>query len=127
VKDFLRVVAVPIVYLTWTARWRPGETQGIENARKTWQSLVRFFCRAALIFFGLPPTLALAENFKGYRVTTLDAVIEEWNSTTKNDGPGVSFARRKKSNSSPRCAKHPSPAATLPSRQWPLMIDLPIS
>ena len=52
---------------------------------------MRFFCQGALIFFGLPPTLALAENFKGYRVTTLDAVIEEWNSTIKNDGPGVSF------------------------------------
>jgi len=35
-------------------------------------------------------------RFKGYRVTTLDAVIAEWNSTARNDGPGVSFSAPQK-------------------------------
>jgi hypothetical protein len=42
------------------------------------------------------PTFARAQNFQGYRATTLDAVFEEWNGTTKNDGPGVSISTPQK-------------------------------
>jgi hypothetical protein len=51
--------------------------------------------RALLLLF-LLPNVALAENFKGYRTTTLDAVIDEWNGKTKSEGPGVSFSHPEK-------------------------------
>ncbi len=38
--------------------------------------------------------LALAQNFKGYRTTTLDAVIDEWNGKTKAEGSGSSRNER---------------------------------
>jgi hypothetical protein len=52
--------------------------------------------RRALIFYLLLPNLAFAENFKGYRTTTLDAVIDDWNGKTKAEGPGISFSRPEK-------------------------------
>jgi hypothetical protein len=50
----------------------------------------------AVALFVLFPTLAPAQNFTGYKSTTLEAVIEEWNGKTKNDGPGVSFSEPEK-------------------------------
>jgi hypothetical protein len=38
------------------------------------------------------PTVVFAQNFTGYKTTTLDAVVEEWNDKTKNLGPGVSLS-----------------------------------
>jgi hypothetical protein len=53
--------------------------------------------RYALIFlFVLLPSFALAQDFKGYRATTLDAVVDEWNARTKDEGPGISFSRPEK-------------------------------
>jgi hypothetical protein len=52
--------------------------------------------RRALILFLLLPNLAFAENFKGYRTTTLDAVVDDWNGKTKDEGPGISFSRPEK-------------------------------
>jgi hypothetical protein len=52
--------------------------------------------RRALLLLFLLPNVALAENFKGYRTTTLDAVIDEWNGKTKSEDPGVSFSRPEK-------------------------------
>jgi hypothetical protein len=58
----------------------------------------RFWRFAQLLLFVLVllPTFAQAQNFQGYRATTLDAVFEEWNDTTKADGPGVSFSTPQK-------------------------------
>jgi hypothetical protein len=48
--------------------------------------------RTLVVLFVLLPAVALAQgNFSGYRATTLDAVFEDWNAITRNDGPGVSF------------------------------------
>jgi hypothetical protein len=44
-----------------------------------------------LVLATLAPDIAMAQNFTGYRATTLDAFIEQWNQITKNDGPGVSW------------------------------------
>ena len=52
--------------------------------------------RCVLVLAVLLPNLALAQDFKGYRTTTLDAIIGEWNGRTKSDGPGVSFSRPEK-------------------------------
>ena len=52
--------------------------------------------RPALVFLILLPNIALAQSFKGYRTTTLDAVIDEWNGKTKGEGPGFSFSRPEK-------------------------------
>jgi hypothetical protein len=49
-----------------------------------------------LVLAALAPSIAMAQNFTGYRATTLDAFIEEWNGITMNDGPGVSFSEPKK-------------------------------
>ena len=51
--------------------------------------------RHALILL-LLPSLALAQDFKGYRATTLDAIVDEWNVRTKDEGPGISFSRPEK-------------------------------
>jgi hypothetical protein len=58
----------------------------------------RFWRFAQLLFvlLVLLPTFAQAQNFQGYRATTLDAVFDEWNGTTKNDGPGVSMSTPQK-------------------------------
>lgn len=59
----------------------------------------RFWRFAQLLVFVLLvllPTIAQAENFQGYRATTLDAVFAEWNETTRIDGPGVSFSSPQK-------------------------------
>jgi hypothetical protein len=52
--------------------------------------------RRALILLMLLPNLAFAQNFKGYRTTTLDAVVDDWNGKTKDESPGVSFSRPEK-------------------------------
>jgi hypothetical protein len=52
--------------------------------------------RRALILLTILPTFALAEDFKGYRTTTLDAVIDKWNRETASEGPGISFSRPEK-------------------------------
>jgi hypothetical protein len=52
--------------------------------------------RRALFLLLLLPNLALAQNFEGYRTTTLAAVIDEWNGKTKDEGPGISFSRAEK-------------------------------
>jgi hypothetical protein len=48
--------------------------------------------RPALMLFLLLPNLVRADNFEGYRKTTLDAVFDDWNARTKKDGPGISFS-----------------------------------
>jgi hypothetical protein len=50
-------------------------------------------CVIILLLF---PSFCLAQNFKGYRTTTLDAVIHEWDGKTKDEGPGFSFSRLEK-------------------------------
>lgn len=52
--------------------------------------------RQIFVFILVLPTLALAGNFEGYRATTLDKVIEEWNGITKDEGPGISFSTPQK-------------------------------
>jgi hypothetical protein len=52
--------------------------------------------RRALILLLLLPSLAFAQNFKGYRTTTLDAVVDDWNGKTRDEGPGISFSRPEK-------------------------------
>jgi hypothetical protein len=52
--------------------------------------------RRALVLLLLVPGLAAAQNFAGYRTTTLDAVVEEWNGKTKDEGPGISFSHSEK-------------------------------
>jgi hypothetical protein len=54
--------------------------------------MVRHF----LIFFVLLPTLCFAQNFSGYRASTLDALFHEWDEITKTDGPGVSYRQPEK-------------------------------
>jgi hypothetical protein len=55
----------------------------------------RTACRA-LILLVLLSTVAIAQDFKGYRTTTLDSVIDEWSRKTKDEGPGYSFSRPEK-------------------------------
>ena len=52
--------------------------------------------RCGLILLLLFPSLALAQDFKNYRTTTLDAVISEWDGRTKREEPGISFSRPEK-------------------------------
>ena len=52
--------------------------------------------RFILILLLLLPDLAFAENFAGYRTTTLDDVIDAWNGETKAEGPGISFSHPEK-------------------------------
>ena len=52
--------------------------------------------RGALVVLLLLPNLALAQNFAGYRTTTLDAVFDDWNRKTKTEGSGISFSRPEK-------------------------------
>ena len=49
-----------------------------------------------LLVLVLLPSFALAQDFKGYRTTTLDAVIEKWNGITKSESPGFSISRPEK-------------------------------
>jgi len=49
-----------------------------------------------LIALVLLPSFALAQEFKGYRTTTLEVVINEWNGRTKGEGPGISIGRPEK-------------------------------
>jgi hypothetical protein len=49
--------------------------------------------RCGLILLLLFPSLVLAQDFKNYRTTTLDAVISEWDGRTKREEPGISFSR----------------------------------
>jgi hypothetical protein len=51
---------------------------------------------ALIVLFVAFPNLALGQDFKGYRTTTLDAVVDEWDAITKDDGPGISFSRPQK-------------------------------
>lgn len=46
----------------------------------------------ALALLAMLPAVTFAQNFTGYRTTTLDVVVEEWNEKTKNLGPGVSLS-----------------------------------
>jgi hypothetical protein len=52
-----------------------------------WRSLI------ALVFL---PSFVLAQDFKAYRATTLDLVINESNSRTNGEGPGLSIGRPEK-------------------------------
>jgi hypothetical protein len=52
--------------------------------------------RCVIVILLLFPSFCLAQNFKGYRTTTLDAVIHEWDGRTKDEGPGFSFSRPEK-------------------------------
>jgi hypothetical protein len=51
---------------------------------------------ATLILLCLFPAVAFAEDFKGYRTTTIDAVLEAWDGQTRGEGPGFSFSRPEK-------------------------------
>jgi hypothetical protein len=46
----------------------------------------------ALALLMMQPVIVFAQNFAGYRTTTLDTVVEEWNEKTKTLGPGVSLS-----------------------------------
>ena len=46
----------------------------------------------ALILLVLFPTLTFAQDFKGYRNTTLDAILEDWSGRTRNEQPGISLS-----------------------------------
>jgi hypothetical protein len=50
----------------------------------------------ALVLLATLPAVAFAQNFTGYKPKPLDAVIDEWNGRTKNDGPGLSYSRPEK-------------------------------
>lgn len=50
----------------------------------------------ALIALALLSTCALAQDFKDYQETTLDALLRRWNDITKADGPGASYAELEK-------------------------------
>jgi hypothetical protein len=52
--------------------------------------------RRVIILFFLLPNLAIAEGFKGYRTTTLDAIVEERDGKTKDEGPGFSISKPEK-------------------------------
>ena len=52
--------------------------------------------RRALFIGLLLPGFAFAQNFKGYRTSTLDAVVDDWNGKTRDEGPGISFSRPEK-------------------------------
>jgi hypothetical protein len=77
----------------------------VESSRNAWDRgcpkylATRFFSRGArartFASSCSRPSL-LRVILKGYRVTTLDAAIAEWDSTTSNDGPGVSFSTPQK-------------------------------
>jgi hypothetical protein len=66
----------------------------------------------ALLLLGLHSGFALAENFKGYRTTTLDAVIDEWNGKTKDEDPGISFSRPEKIKFVANMREAPAPCST---------------
>jgi hypothetical protein len=68
--------------------------------------------RRALVLLALLPNVALAENFKGYRTTTLDAVIDEWNGRTKSEAPGISFSRPQKIKFVATMREAPAPCST---------------
>jgi hypothetical protein len=51
---------------------------------------------ALIVLFVVFPNVALAQDFKGYRTTTLDAVVNEWDAITKDEGAGISFSRPQK-------------------------------
>jgi hypothetical protein len=51
---------------------------------------------ALILVFVLLQGLALAQDFKGYRATTLNALVDEWNVRTKDEGPGISLSRPEK-------------------------------
>jgi hypothetical protein len=50
----------------------------------------------SLITLLLLPSFASAQEFKGYRATTLDVVINEGNGRTNGEGPGLSIGRPEK-------------------------------
>jgi hypothetical protein len=52
--------------------------------------------RRALILLVFLPTFCFAQNFGGYRASTLDAVFDQWDEITKTDGPGVSYRQPEK-------------------------------
>ena len=65
-----------------------------------------------LVLFAMLPGLALAQDFTGYKVKPLDAVIDEWNARTKNDGPGVSFSAPEKVRFVVAMKDRPEPCST---------------
>jgi hypothetical protein len=50
----------------------------------------------ALAFLAFLSSHVVAQNFTRYQATTLDAVFEQWNDVTRNDGPGVSIREPQK-------------------------------
>ena len=60
------------------------------------------------------PGLALARDFTGYRVKALEAVIDEWNARTKNNGPGLSFSAPEKVRFVAAMMGRPAPCSTGP-------------
>ena len=68
--------------------------------------------RRALLLLAVLPTFALAEDFKGYRTTTLDAVTDNWNRKTASEGPGFSFSRPEKIKFVATLREAPKPCGT---------------
>jgi hypothetical protein len=59
-----------------------------------WRALVALaLLSTAFLSNALLSTCALAQNFAGYRETTLDALFQTWNDITKEYGAGVSILR----------------------------------
>ena len=56
----------------------------------------------ALALLAMQPMIALSQSFTGYKTTTLDAVVEEWNEKTKSSGRVFPCRLRQRSNLSRR-------------------------
>jgi hypothetical protein len=52
--------------------------------------------RLLFILLILLPKIVCAQDFRGYRTTSLDAVVDEWSTKTKSEGPGYSFSHPEK-------------------------------
>jgi hypothetical protein len=76
-----------------------------------------------LVPLAMLPGLALAQDFTGYKVKALDAVIDEWNARTKNDGPGVSFSAPEKVRFVVTMKNRPAPCSTGPLEAVSRLMD----
>ncbi|TWC05146.1 hypothetical protein FBZ93_103158 [Bradyrhizobium macuxiense] len=70
----------------------------------------------ALIVLASFTASAAAQDFKQYRTTTLDALVDEWNRKTSKEGPGYSFSRPEKLKLIVKLGQAPKPCETDPLR-----------
>src|SRR5262249_47687634 len=66
---------------------RPAASRGFRDGVSMGRTM-----RVLLILAAAFPSVSFAQNFTGYKTTTLDAVIEDWNEKTKDLGPGISLS-----------------------------------